>query len=88
MGDLTSFPPPFGSEAAGASIAGEGSAGVGCAAPIIGGASIGAMTAGGATCMAPRPLGLFEIRIFIPLSDEISIESTVDSSRMSMSFLT
>ena len=46
------------------------------------------MTAGGATCIAPRPLGLFEIRIFMPLSDEISIESTVDSSRMSISFLT
>jgi len=44
--------------------------------------------AGGAICIVPRPLGLFEIRIFIPLSDEISIESTVDSSRMSMSFLT
>ena len=32
--------------------------------------------------------GLFEMRIFIPLSDEISIESTVDSSRMSISFFT
>ena len=46
-----------------------------------------AITACDATC-TPRPLGLLEIRIFIPLSDEISIESTVDSSMMSMSFLT
>ena len=32
--------------------------------------------------------GVFEMRIFIPLSDEISIESTVDSSSISMSFFT
>ena len=30
----------------------------------------------------------FEILIFMPLSDEISRESTVDSSRISMSFFT
>ena len=43
---------------------------------------------GAATWTAPRFCGLLEMRIFIPLSDEISIESTVDSSMMSMSFLT
>ena len=69
-------------------MAGDASAGVGWTDEIIGGAIIGAITAGGATCIAPLPLGLFEIRIFMPLSDEISIESTVDSSRMSISFLT
>jgi len=48
---------------------------------------IGAITCCGATCI-PRPEGLFEMRILIPLSDVISRESTVDSSTISMSFLT
>ena len=43
-------------------------------------AASAASAPGAATCTAPRCCGLFEMRIFIPLSDEISIESTVDSS--------
>jgi hypothetical protein len=35
----------------------------------------------------PRCAGDFAMRSFIPLSDEISIESTVEPSSMSMSFL-
>jgi hypothetical protein len=43
---------------------------------------------GAATCIAPRCCGVFDILIFIPLSDEISIESTLDSSSISTSFFT
>src|SRR3954467_8083757 len=43
---------------------------------------------GAAICTAPRCCGLLEMRIFIPLSDVISIESTVDSSMISISFFT
>jgi hypothetical protein len=43
---------------------------------------------GCATDTAPRCCGVFEMRIFIPLSDEISMESTVDSSSSSTSFFT
>src|SRR4051812_5231591 len=56
------------------------------------GASAGAATAGSATgaatCTVPRCWGLLEMRIFIPLSEVISMESTVDSSIMSISFFT
>src|SRR3954468_10098182 len=43
---------------------------------------------GAATCTVPRCCGLLEMRIFIPLSEVISMESTVDSSIMSISFFT
>src|SRR5882762_6655780 len=43
---------------------------------------------GAAIWTAPRCCGVFEILIFIPLSDEISIESTLDSSSISTSFFT
>ena len=43
---------------------------------------------GGTGCMTPRMTDVLLMRIFIPLSDEISIESTLDSSIMSTSFLT
>ena len=43
---------------------------------------------GVATCTVPRWDGDFDRRIFIPLSVEISIESTLDPSRISISFLT
>ena len=42
----------------------------------------------GATCIAARATGVLLMRSFIPLSEEISIESTEDSSSMSTSFLT
>jgi hypothetical protein len=43
---------------------------------------------GAAIGTAPRCTGLLAIRILMPFSVEISIESTVDSSIMSMSFFT
>src|SRR5258708_25049007 len=46
------------------------------------------MATGAATWTVPRCCGLLEMRIFIPLSEVISIESTVDSSIMSISFFT
>ncbi len=54
------------------------------------GASWGAIMAGmdAAICTPPRCCGVFEIRSFIPLSEEISIESTDEPSSISMSFLT
>jgi hypothetical protein len=39
-------------------------------------------------CTVPRCCGVFEMRIFIPLSEVISTESTEDPSIISMSFLT
>src|SRR5215510_549561 len=66
---------------------GRPSDGVGRA--IMGAAGSKAGTGNGvATCTAPRCCGLFEMRILSPLSDEISMESTVDSSIISMSFFT
>src|ERR1041385_3943451 len=52
-----------------------------------GGGATGIAT-GAATCTVPRCCGLLEMRIFIPLSEVISMESTVDSSIMSISFFT
>jgi hypothetical protein len=49
--------------------------------------SIAGMGTDAAIC-TPRCCGLLDSRIFIPLSVEISIESTVDSSRISISFFT
>ena len=51
-------------------------------------ATIAGIGIGAATCTAPRCCGLLEMRIFIPLSEVISMESTVDSSIMSISFFT
>jgi hypothetical protein len=55
-------------------------------------ASIIGITAGIGTGVAietpPRVTGLFAIRIFTPFSDEISIESTEDSSIISINFFT
>jgi hypothetical protein len=39
-------------------------------------------------CTVPRCCGVFEMRIFMPLSEVISTESTEDPSIISMSFLT
>ena len=54
--------------------------------------SIIGITAGIGTGVAietpPRVTGLFAIRIFTPFSDEISIESTEDSSIISINFFT
>jgi hypothetical protein len=89
IGDLTSMPAAVLASARESSTAGRPSAGVrrpGSNAAC--GAIIGAIMVGWATCMAPRPVGLLEMRSFMPLSDDISMESTVDSSSMSMSFLT
>jgi hypothetical protein len=46
------------------------------------------MGSGAGICSAPRCCGVFEIRIFIPLSEEISTESTDEPSSISISFLT
>jgi hypothetical protein len=46
------------------------------------------MDSGGATWTVPRCCGVLEMRIFIPLSVEISMESTLDSSSISTSFFT
>ena len=43
---------------------------------------------GAATCIVARCVGVLLMRIFIPLSDEISMESTDDSSSISTSFFT
>jgi hypothetical protein len=72
-----------GSVSAGAAIPSAGVA----RAPVTAGRSAGTET-GAATWTAPRCCGLLEMRIFMPLSDEISMESTVDSSKISISFLT
>ena len=86
IGDLTSRNFDFAASALGASaVAALGSTDAcGCTA---GGSSAG-IAIGAATCTAPRCCGVFEILIFIPLSDEISIESTLDSSSISTSFFT
>jgi len=55
---------------------------------IIAGAGGAACTTGATACMVPRAEGVLLMRIFIPLSDEISIESTEDSSSISTSFFT
>jgi len=58
---------------AGSALAGAADvAAAGAAATICG------IATGAATCTAPRCCGVFEIRIFTPLSDESSIESTLD----------
>ena len=65
---------------------------IGAAPSIYWGAGISAggsmLGIGAATCTVPRCAGVFEMRIFIPFSEEISIESTEDPSSMSSSFLT
>ena len=53
------------------------------------GADITAGTCTGvAICTVPRCVAVFEIRILMPFSDAISIESTDDSSIISISFFT
>ena len=49
---------------------------------------IGGICIGDAICTLARWFEVFEIRIFMPFSDEISMESTDDPSIMSTSFLT
>src|SRR5512146_1378412 len=76
--------------AAAAATSGSATTGTPCAGdrrPTGAGTIVG-IGSGVATCMAPRCCGLLEMRIFIPLSEVISIESTLESSMMSISFLT
>ena len=53
-----------------------------------GGGGLIGMAIGAAICIVPRLVGVLLMRIFIPLSLEISIESTEDSSSISTSFFT
>ena len=54
--------------------------------PLEDGAAIMAGIGTGAATDTPRCVGLFAMRILTPFSDEISMESTEDSSIISMSF--
>jgi hypothetical protein len=67
--------------------AGAASADAGSAAAI-GGGIIAGLGIGAAIGIAPRGGALFDSRSFIPLSEEISMESTVEPSSISISFLT
>ncbi len=89
IGDFTSSSFAFAGSALGGSscTAGIPATGVVRASAIGAGMSVG-IGIEGATCTAPRCCGDFEMRIFIPLSEEISMESTVDSSSISTSFFT
>ena len=89
MGDLTSSRFDFGASTLGAgslsAMASMGSVGVRRAT---GAANKAGMATGEEICTAPRCCGVLEMRIFIPLSDEISTESTDEPSSISISFLT
>src|SRR6185312_28458 len=76
-------PPPLPPAEPPSAIAATPSPGVGRAGA---GRSAGRGT-GVATCTVPRWAGDLEMRIFIPFSVEISIESTLEPSRISISFL-